>query len=255
MRPKCCGNDENIEELISEIGVIRHINLVPLLGFYKGSRGEKLLVYEFYDHGDVSQFVKDSKGKVHNWDTIYSIALGIVKGLAYLHSGLHKPVIHGNLKSKNVLLDSDFQPHVSDYSLHLLLSPSAGQEMLEASAAQGYKAPELMKMKDACESTDIYSLGIVLLELLTGRDPVSTITSDSQETYLPNVIRRVILDHRIKGMHRPEIILNLTETQRHGIEDRALKLVQLAMSCCSLSPSLRPKAIEVVRKVEELGNE
>lgn len=198
----------------------------------------------------------DSNNESHKWDVIYSIALGLAKGLAYLHTGLHKPIIHGNLKSKNVLLGSDFQPYISDYGLHLVLNPTAGQEMLETSAAQGYKAPELMKMKDVSESTDIYSLGILLLELLTGKEPVITAnSSDSEQLYLPNVIRRAILDHRINDMYHPQIVSNQTGKQRHKTEDCALKLVQLAMSCCSASPSLRPEASEVARKVEEIGKE
>ncbi|XP_074319574.1 putative kinase-like protein TMKL1 [Silene latifolia] len=255
LRPACSGNIREVIPVVHSIGLVRHPNLVPLQAFYMGPRGEKLLVYPYFVHGNLAQFIKDGNSESHKWDVIYNIALGLVKGLAYLHSGLHKPMIHGNLKSKNILLTPDFQPYISDYGLHLLLNPTAGQEMLETSANQGYKAPELIKIKDSCESTDIYSLGIVLLELLTGREPVNDNSSDSQEIYLPNVIRKAILDHRIKDMYHPDIVLNLTDKQRHRTEDRALKLVQLAMSCCSTSPSLRPLANEVVRKVEDLSKE
>ncbi|KAK9672807.1 hypothetical protein RND81_12G126100 [Saponaria officinalis] len=255
LRPACSGNIREIIPVVHSAGLVRHPNLVPLLAFYMGSRGEKLLVYPFFGHGNLAQFIKDGKSESHKWDVIYNIALGLVKGLAYLHSGLHKPMIHGNLKSKNVLLSPDFQPSLSDYGLHLLLNPTAGQEMLEISAIQGYKAPELMKIKDSCESTDIYSLGIVLLELLTGREPVDPNSSDSRDVYLPNVIRKAILDHRIKDMYHSDILQDLTGKQRHRTEDRALKLVQLAMLCCSPSPSLRPLANEVVRKVEEISKE
>ncbi|KAL9225216.1 hypothetical protein vseg_001165 [Gypsophila vaccaria] len=255
LRPACSGNVREIVPVVHSAGLVRHPNLVPLRAFYRGPRGEKLLVYPFFGHGNLAQFIKDGKSESHKWDVIYNVALGLVKGLAYLHSGLHKPMIHGNLKSKNILLGPDYQPYVSDYGLHLLLNATAGQEMLEISATQGYKAPELMKIKDSCESTDIYSLGIVLLELLTGREPVDPNSSDSQGIYLPNVIRKAILDHRIKDMYHPDLVSNLTGKQRHRTEDRALKLVQLAMSCCSPSPSLRPHANEVVRKVEELSKE
>ncbi|KMS98918.1 hypothetical protein BVRB_3g068060 [Beta vulgaris subsp. vulgaris] len=255
LRPACSGTIKEVIPVVHAIGLVRHSNLVPLKAYYMGPRGEKLMVHPFYVHGNLAHFIKDGNNESHKWDVIYHIALGLVKGLAYLHTGLHKPIIHGNLKSKNVLLGSDFQPYISDYGLHLLLNPTTGQEMLETSAAQGYKAPELMKMKDVSESTDIYSLGILLLELLTGREPISANSSDSEEIYLPNVIRRAILDHRIKDMYHPDIVSNQSGRQQLRTEDRALKLVQLAMSCCSPSPSLRPQASEVVRKVEEIGKE
>lgn len=255
LRPACSGAIREVIPVVHAIGLVRHSNLVPLKAFYMGPRGEKLLVHPFYVHGNLAQFIKDGNKESHKWDVIYSIAVGLAKGLAYLHTGLHKPIIHGNLKSKNVLLGPDFQPYISDYGLYLVLNPTAGQEMLETSAAQGYKAPELMKMKDVSESTDIYSLGILLLELLTGREPINANLSNSEEFYLPNVIRSAILGHRIKDMYHPDIVSNQTGKQRHRTEDRALKLVQLAMSCCSPSPSLRPQASEVVRKVEEIGKE
>ncbi|KAH9622710.1 hypothetical protein KSS87_011409, partial [Heliosperma pusillum] len=255
LRPACSGTLGDVINVVHATGLIRHSNLVPLMAFYVGPRGEKLLVYPFYHHLNLSHFIKDGSIESHKWDTIYSIALGLVKGLAYLHSGLLKPVIHGNLKSKNILLGPNFKPFMSDYSLHLLLNPNAGQEMLENLAFQGYKAPELMKVKDSCESTDIYSLGIILLELLTGREPVNLNASDSQEMHLPNAIRKAILDHRIKDLYHPDLVLNLKGNQRYRIEDRALKLVQLAISCCSPSPSLRPLAHEVVRKLVDLNKE
>lgn len=217
-----------------------------------GPKGEKLLVHPFYVHGSLAQLIKDGSHESRKWDVIYNISLGLAKGLAHLHTGLHRPIIHGNLKSKNVLLGREFRPYISDYGLHLLLNPTAGQEMLEASAAQGYKAPELMKMRDACEGTDIYSLGIVLLELLTGREPIN-VHSNSVEFYLPSAIKSAILDHRIKDLYHPDIVANQTGRQRQRTEDRLLRLVQLAMSCCSPSSSLRPHISEVARKLEEIG--
>ena len=117
--------------------------------------------------------MSDTNNESKKWATIYNISLGRAKGLDHLHSGLQNPIIHGNLMSKNILLDRNFQPYVSDSGLHLLLNPTAGQEMLESLASQGYKAPELIKMKEASERTDVYSFGVILLELLTGKEPIN----------------------------------------------------------------------------------
>ena len=93
------------------------------------------------------------------------MSIGIVKGLDHLHTASQKPIIHGNLKTNNIMLDADFQPRISDFGLYLL-NPAAAQEMLETSAMQGYKAPELIKMRDATMESDIYSLGVIMLEII-----------------------------------------------------------------------------------------
>ncbi|XP_059624930.1 putative kinase-like protein TMKL1 isoform X2 [Cornus florida] len=250
LRPACTGRMREVVGVIELLGSVRHPNLVPLVAFYAGPRGEKLLVHPFYGCGTLAQFIRDGNENAHKWTIIQRISIGIVQGIDYLHTGMEKPILHGNLKSKNILLDRNYQPHVSDFGLYLLLNPTAGQEMLEASSAQGYKAPELIKMKDVSEETDIYSLGVILLEILTGKDPVSEKPTAPQDFYLPNFMRKAILDHRIMDLYHPEIVLG---HESPVIEERILKFAQLALACCSPSPSLRPDIKQVLRKLEEIG--
>lgn len=182
--------------------------------------------------------------------------MGIAEGLDHLHTGLMKPIIHGNLKSKNIFLDSNHRPYISDFGLHLLLNPMAGQEMLEASAAEGYKAPELIKMKEASADSDIYSLGVILLEMLTGKEPINGKAPSDEEFYLPNYIRRAVLGRRVSELYHPEILSSNgggSGDDASVSEARVLKLFQLAMTCCSPSPSLRPTAKQVRWKLEEIG--
>ncbi|XP_057971081.1 putative kinase-like protein TMKL1 [Malania oleifera] len=253
LRPACSGRMKEVVSVIQLLGQIRHHNLVPLQAFYAGPKGEKLLVFPFFGYGTLAQFVREGKGESHNWDIIYRISIGIARGMDHLHTGLNRPIIHGNLKSKNVLLDRDFEPYVSDFGLHLLLNPTAAQEMLESSAAQGYKAPELIKMKDASEETDIYSLGVVLLELLTGKEAISEHPSPVPDFYLPNTMRNAILNHRITELFHPEILLTPRNSQSPVTEEHILKFFRLAMACCSPSPSLRPDIKQVLRRLEEIG--
>lgn len=179
---------------------------------------------------------------------IYKISTGIARALDYLHKGLQKPLIHGNLKSKNIYLGHDYQPHVSDFGIHQLLNPTVAQEMLEGSAAEGYKAPELMKMKDTSEQADIYSLGVIFLELLSGKEPVI-----DQDLYLPGSMRAAVLDHRLSDLYHPDILLGESNGQTPVTEENILKFFQLAMSCCSPSPSLRPDSTQILKKLEELA--
>lgn len=162
-------------------------------------------------------------------------------------------MIHGNLKSKNILLDRNYHPYISDFGLHLLLNPTAAQEMLETSAAQGYKAPELIKMKDACVETDIFSLGVILLELLSRKEPINEHPTPDEDFYLPNFMRTAVLGHRISDLYHPDILLGSNRDDGMPVrEECILKFFQLAMSCCSPSPSVRPNIKQVLRKLEEI---
>ncbi|KAL8167552.1 hypothetical protein V2J09_009051 [Rumex salicifolius] len=257
LRPECgSGGLEAVGPAARAIGVVRHANVVPLRALYVGPMGEMLLVHPFYDGGNLAQFLSDNdNAERHKWDVMCKIAHGIAKGLDHLHTGLARPIIHGNLKSKNILLDGSLNPYVSDHGIHLLVNPKAGQEMLEVSALQGYKPPELVKMKDACESTDVYSLGVVLLELLTRKRPivVTALNTQQQHEYLPDVVRSAVLGHRVADLYHPDLVVNENGGERRQItQECILKLVQLAISCCSPSPSFRPPAKEIVRKIEEI---
>lgn len=252
LRPTCTGSLKEVAPFIQVLGSIRHPNLVPLCAFYAGPRGEKLLVYPFYARGNLTEFIGDGDGESHKWTIIYRISTGIAKGLDYLHTGLQKPLIHGNLKSKNILLGRNYQPYVSDFGLHLLLNPTAGQEMVEDSADEGYKAPESIKMKDTSEQSDVYSLGVIFLELLTGKEPINEKPTPDQELYLPNSMRNAVLDHRLTDLYHPNILLSKSSGRTPVTEENVLKFFQLAMACCSPSPSLRPDTKQILRKLEEL---
>ncbi|GAU24442.1 hypothetical protein TSUD_364260 [Trifolium subterraneum] len=125
--------------------------------------------------------------------------------------------------------------------------------MLESSSAQGYKAPELIKMKDASEVTDIYSLGVILLELLSGKEPINEHPTPDEDFYLPNFMRNAVLGHRISDLYHPAILLrNGIDDESQVTEECVLKFFQLAMACCSPSPSIRPNIKQVIRKLEEI---
>ncbi|CAN4080727.1 unnamed protein product [Withania somnifera] len=253
LRPACTVTMKEVVPIMELLGSLRHPNLVPLCAFYAGPRGEKLMVHPFYRHGTLAQLIRDGNGEVHKWHIICRISIGIAQGLDYLHTDLEIPIIHGNLKSNNILLDRHFRPYVSDFGLHLLLNPTAGQEMLEASATQGYKAPELIKMKEVSEETDIYCLGVILLELLTGKEPFYWKPNHDKDIYLPNAIQSAILDHRVVDFYHPKILSSQIDGQRAVNEGHVYEFLQLAIACCSPSPALRPTIKQVRSKLEEIG--
>ncbi|XP_058104349.1 putative kinase-like protein TMKL1 [Magnolia sinica] len=251
LRPSCAGRANDVLPTIRMMGFIRHSNLVPLQAFYVGPRGEKLLVHPFVSRSTLSQFLHDGTGESHRWTVIHNISLCIAIGLDHLHNGLQKSIIHGNLKSKNILLDSYYQPYLSDFGMHLLLKPSSAQEMLEDSADQGYKAPELTKMKDVSKESDIYSFGVIVLEILTGKEPTY---GNSFDINLPTSMRNAIPNHKVFEIFRPEL-LNQSNHQNSITKEGLLLYLQLAIDCCSSPPSLRPDIKQIVRKLEEIGQQ
>ncbi|CAN8298605.1 unnamed protein product [Cochlearia groenlandica] len=248
LRPVCTVRSDSTEfnGVIETLGSVRHENLVPLLGFYGGIRGEKLMVHPFFNSGNLYDFIKNGDDESIRWSNIINITIGISKAIDHLHTGIKKPIIHGNLKSKNILLNQSFKPRVSDFGLHLLLNQTAGQDILDVSEAEGYKAPELIKMKEVSKESDVYSLGVIMLELVSGKEPNPT---SDDEFYLLEFMRKAVLDHNLAGLYRPEI---LRSDDDNLSEECVLKYVHLALSCCSHLPSLRPNTMQVLKKLEEI---
>uniref|UniRef100_A0A1D1YY35 Putative kinase-like protein TMKL1 n=1 Tax=Anthurium amnicola TaxID=1678845 RepID=A0A1D1YY35_9ARAE len=255
VRPACIGRTGEILPAVQLLGLVRHPNLVPLRALYVGPRGEKLFVHPFFPAGNLSHFLLDGNVESHKWEVIHKIALGIAEGLDHLHNGLLRPVIHGNLKSKNVLFEAGYQSRLSDFGLHLLLHPSSGQEMLDASSAEGYKAPELIKMRDASKESDIYSLGVIMLELVTlGKQPDSGDLVSNRDLRLSNSITNPAFHKKVLEALSPELLRQSRE-QNCITEEGLLTFYRLALSCCSPSPLLRPDVKHVMRKLEELGRQ
>ncbi|KAK4795504.1 hypothetical protein SAY86_027830 [Trapa natans] len=255
LRPACTASDGSVNAVVQALGRVRHPNLVPILGFYAGPRGEKLLIHPFYRFGNLAEFIRDGGGETLNWSTVYNISICITKALDHLHMGLPRPIIHGNLKSKNVLLDRHQRPYISDFGLLSLLNGASGQHMLEASSAQGYKAPELIKVRDANERSDVYSLGVIFLELLTGKEPVNENAAPDEEPYLPNYMREAVHELGISNLCLPNLLLQKKpdgDGSSIVTEECILKFFQLAMACCSSSPSLRPNTRRVLKKLENI---
>ncbi|KAK9087819.1 hypothetical protein Syun_030213 [Stephania yunnanensis] len=135
--------------VIRQLGRVRHENLVPLRAFYHGQRGEKLLIYDYFPHKSLFDLLHDTRvGKpVLNWARRHKIALGVARGLAHLHTGLETPITHGNVRSKNVIVDEFFVARLTEFGIDKMMVPAVTDEMITLAKTDGYKAPELQKMK------------------------------------------------------------------------------------------------------------
>ncbi|XP_010518800.1 PREDICTED: leucine-rich repeat receptor-like serine/threonine-protein kinase BAM1 [Tarenaya hassleriana] len=166
------SHDHGFNAEIQTLGRIRHRHIVRLLGFCSNHE-TNLLVYEYMPNGSLGEVLHGKKGGHLHWDTRYKIALEAAKGLCYLHHDCSPLIVHRDVKSNNILLDSNFEAHVADFGLAKFLQDSGTSECMSAIAGSyGYIAPEYAYTLKVDEKSDVYSFGVVILELITGRKPV-----------------------------------------------------------------------------------
>lgn len=248
LREGTCKDRNSCLSVIKQLGKIRHENLIPLRAFYQGKRGEKLLIYDYLPLRTLHDLLHEIKaGKpVLNWARRHKIALGIARGLAYLHTGLDVPITHANVRSKNVLVDDFFVARLTDFGLDKLMIPSIADEMVAVAKIDGYKAPELQRMKKCNSRTDVYAFGILLLEILIGKKPGKNGRS-GEYVDLPSIVKVAVLEETTMEVFDVELLKGI----RSPMEDGLVQALKLAMGCCAPVASVRPSMDEVVRQLEE----
>ncbi|XP_062083784.1 leucine-rich repeat receptor-like serine/threonine-protein kinase BAM3 [Humulus lupulus] len=166
------SHDHGFRAEIQTLGNIRHRNIVRLLAFCS-NKETNLLVYEYMRNGSLGEAIHGKKGSFLTWNMRYKIAIEAAKGLCYLHHDCSPLILHRDVKSNNILLNSNFEAHVADFGLAKFLLDGGASECMSAIAGSyGYIAPEYAYTLRVDEKSDVYSFGVVLLELLTGRRPV-----------------------------------------------------------------------------------
>ncbi|RID44962.1 hypothetical protein BRARA_I01723 [Brassica rapa] len=247
---------------IAVIGNIRHANLVKLRGFCARGR-QLLLVYEYMNHGSLEKTLFGGNGPVLEWQERFDIALGTARGLAYLHSGCEQKIIHCDVKPENILLHDHFQPKISDFGLSKLLSQEESSLFTTMRGTRGYLAPEWITNTAISEKADVYSYGMVLLELVSGRknclfrsrsnsaaeenhqnnNSSTTTTTSSGLVYFP----LYALD-----MHEQGSYMELADPRLEGrvTSQEVAKLVRIALCCVHEEPALRPTMAAVVGMFE-----
>ncbi|KAF8390831.1 hypothetical protein HHK36_023130 [Tetracentron sinense] len=169
---KGSSHDNGFSAEIQTLGRIRHRNIVRLLAFCS-NKETNLLVYEYMPNGSLGEVLHGKRGGYLKWDTRLKIAMEAAKGLCYLHHDCSPLILHRDVKSNNILLDSNFEAHVADFGLAKFLQDTGTSECMSAIAGSyGYIAPEYAYTLKVDEKSDVYSFGVVLLELISGRRPV-----------------------------------------------------------------------------------
>lgn len=245
-----CGRKE-FEQYMDVIGKLRHPNIVKLRAFYY-AKEEKLLVYDYLPNGSLHSLLHGNRGPGRiplDWTTRISLVLGAARGLARVHEEYEAARIpHGNVKSSNVLLDKNGVASISDFGLALLLNPVHATARLG-----GYRAPEQVELKRLSQKADVYSFGVLLLEVLTGRapsqypSPSRPLAEEEEEAVdLPKWVRSVVRDEWTAEVFDQELL------RYKNIEEELVAMLHVAMVCVVPHPEKRPSMSEVVKLIEEI---
>ncbi|PHU22680.1 putative kinase-like protein TMKL1 [Capsicum chinense] len=247
LREGSCKDGSTCLTVIRQLGRVRHENLIPLRAFYQGKRGEKLLIYDYLPNRNLHELLHESRvGKpVLNWARRHKIALGMARGLAHLH-GLETPVTHGNVRSKNVLVDEFFVSRLTEFGLYKIMIPAVADDIVSVAKTEGYKAPELQRMKKCNSRTDVYAFGILLLEILLGKKPGKN-GRNGDNVDLPALVKVAVLEETTLEVFDMELLKGI----RNPMEEGLVQALRLAMGCCAPVATVRPSMDEVVRQLEE----
>lgn len=228
---------------VEAIGHVRHKNLVRLLG-YCIEGVHRILVYEYVNNGNLEQWLHGAM-RQHGfltWDARMKVILGTAKALAYLHEAIEPKVVHRDIKSSNILIDDEFNAKVSDFGLAKLLDSGESHITTRVMGTFGYVAPEYANTGLLNEKSDIYSFGVLLLEAITGRDPVDY-ARPANEVNLVEWLKMMVGTRRAEEVADPNLEVKPTT--------RALKRALLvAVRCVDPEADKRPKMSQVVRMLE-----
>lgn len=233
------GKQEFIAE-VTTIGSLRHRNLVKLIGWCYENR-EYLIVYEYMPNGSLDKFIfqeeKTSTGQVTlSWEKRVSIIQGTALALDYLHNGCEKRILHRDVKTSNIMLDSEFNARLGDFGLARTIQErqQTYYSTKEIAGTPGYMAPEIFLTGRATVETDVYAFGVLMLEVACGRKPGNL---NEQNDYNNSIV------YWLWDLHRKGRILDAADSRldyKFPEEDMECVLV-LGLACCHPNPHLRPQ--------------
>ncbi|KAL8216280.1 hypothetical protein R6Q57_023117 [Mikania cordata] len=241
------GEAEFLAEM-STIGRINHMNLIETFG-YCAEVKHRILVYEYMDNGSLAH---NLLGANHlDWHKRFAIAIGVAKGLAYLHEECLEWVLHCDVKPHNILLDTDYKPKVADFGLSKLFHQDAPQDSMfsRIRGTRGYMAPEWVFNLPITSKVDVYSYGMVVLEMLTGRGP----TCDQAIDYNESVEQKRLVEWvREKVYNKTQIMEIVDPLMKDEFEKVQMKnLLKVALQCVEEDKDARPTMSEVVKMLLE----
>ncbi|KAL3630351.1 hypothetical protein CASFOL_023335 [Castilleja foliolosa] len=238
------GSDNDAQDFINEVSSISktsHVNIVNLLGFCYDSKN-RALVYEYMPNKSLDNFISKN-GRDLDWEKMYKIAVGVARGLEYLHSGCNTRIVHFDIKPQNILLDEDFCPKISDFGLAKLFRKKQSiLSMLGMRGTVGYIAPEVFSRSFGVVShkSDVYSYGMMLLEMAGAKKIVEIEVNESSEDFFHDrIYEHAMLENE-----------GLDSLMTEESEESARKMLLVGVWCIQIAPSDRPSMTKVVEMLE-----
>ncbi|KAG0501012.1 hypothetical protein HPP92_001084 [Vanilla planifolia] len=230
-----------VDQFFNEVKLInqvQHKNLVKLLGC-SVEGPESLLVYEFLSNTSLDKYLFDSFKKTElTWERRLEMIIGTAEGLAYLHGGSVVRIIHRDIKASNILLDEKFRPKISDFGLARNFAEDQSHLSTGLAGTFGYMAPEYIVHGQLTEKADVYSYGVLVLEIIMG--------SRNQNSILASADGHSLMQQTWQH-YNSNTLMTLLDPDLHGCsEEEALKVFKVGLLCVQASPALRPAMWKVV---------
>ncbi|GLU19899.1 hypothetical protein SLE2022_361220 [Rubroshorea leprosula] len=241
------GSGQGEREFQAEVEIIsrvHHRHLVSLVG-YCIAGGQRMLVYEFVPNKTLEYHLHGKGLPVMDFSTRLRIALGSAKGLAYLHEDCHPRIIHRDIKSANILLETNFEAMVADFGLAKLSSDNYTHVSTRVMGTFGYLAPEYASSGKLSEKSDVFSFGVMLLELITGKPPVDP--SNAMEDSLVDWARPLLVQAQGDGNYDQLADPRLERNYNHN---EMARMAACAAASIRHSARKRPKMSQIVRALE-----
>lgn len=240
---KCVNHDskQGLREFMAEIssmGRLQHKNLVPMRGWCRKGN-EMMLVYDYMANGSLNRWIFDKPDQLMGWEGRRRVLVDVAEGLNYLHHGWDQVVVHRDIKSSNVLLDNEMRGRLGDFGLAKLYTHGGVPNTTRVVGTFGYLAPEVATMAAPTAATDVYSYGVVVLEVACGRKPIDTSVPLEEDEVLIDLVRKKYTEGRLSDAADKRI-------QGEFEVEEMEALLKLGLSCCHPDPLRRPTMKEVV---------
>ncbi|KAH0728679.1 hypothetical protein KY284_004544 [Solanum tuberosum] len=248
------NNKHRVADFYNEVNIvssIEHKNLIRLLGC-SCSGPESLLIYEFLPNQSLDRFIFDpTKGKDLNWEKRFKIIIGTAEGLVYLHENPKTRIIHRDIKASNILLDSKLRAKIADFGLARSFQEDISHISTAIAGTLGYMAPEYLAHGQLTEKADVYSFGVLLMEIVTGRQNNRSINDENTESLVS-----VVWDYYQRGiveeLFDPNLMLHNYKTI--NVKNEVARVLHVGLLCTQEIQTLRPSmsmALQMILEKEE----
>lgn len=245
LRPGSGQGDREFRAEVEIISRVHHRHLVSLVGFCVHG-DQRLLVYEYVPNKTLEFHLHESGRPTLDWSRRWRISLGSAKGLAYLHEDCHPKIIHRDIKAANILLDYNFEPKVADFGLAKIQPGDDTHVSTRVMGTFGYLAPEYATTGKVNDRSDVFSFGVVLLELITGRRPVMSTEPYNDETLVSWA--RPLLKKALEEEILDELIDPKLDTGYDAYDMQ--RLIACAAAAVRHTARSRPRMSQIVRYLE-----